>query len=170
MTPTLSTPALILKPLLRASKRNVDWLNDPEVVQYSENRHHKHTQLSCNRYIASFIGDSHIWAITTIQNGHHIGNITSTHDENNKISEIAILIGDKDEWGKGYGREAWTAVVQWVLGSGKVRKIEAGCSANNLIMKNILDRDEQMRLEGNIRLHFLFQGHPVNMLRYGRFA
>ena len=42
----------------------VDWLNDPQVVRYSENRHRKHTLETSRAYRASFVDSPNFyWAL-----------------------------------------------------------------------------------------------------------
>ena len=36
------------------NKKNVEWLNDPEVVRYSEQRHKSHSLGSCRKYMETF--------------------------------------------------------------------------------------------------------------------
>src|SRR5262249_1967505 len=109
MTPTLSTARLSLRPLIRATQRQVEWLRDPDAVQYSEQRHRHHSLSKQMTYLRTFGGSSHIWGIYHIESGDHIGNVTARHDEHNNVSDVGIMIGERKHWGKGYGSEAWTA-------------------------------------------------------------
>lgn len=172
MTPTLSTQSLALRALTKATQRHVDWLNDPQVVAHSEQRHVAHTRESVAKYIRSFDGErGHIWAIDDVATGRHIGNITADIDPRNNVAELAILIGDRAVWGKGYGTQAWRAVTDWLLGENgaRVRKVEAGCMSNNVGMRRIMER-LNFQFEGERRLHFLWNGQPIGLAMYGRFA
>jgi ribosomal-protein-alanine N-acetyltransferase len=170
MTPSISTGRLSLRPLTRASKRQVEWLNDPDVVRYSEQRHRNHTLSSQLDYVRSFAGNSRIWSIHTVDDGEHIGNITATHDEPNNVSDVGILIGETRVWGKGYGFEAWKAVCNWLLDPnlGGVRKLESGCMRPNEAMLKII-RDTGFTEEGERKNHFLINGNqPVSAVLFGR--
>lgn len=172
MTPSLSTQSLSLRQLRKATQRHVDWLNDPEVVQFSEQRHRMYMLATCRSYINSFDGETrHIWAIDEVATGRHIGNITADIDPRNNVAELAILIGDRASWGKGYGTQAWRAVTDWLLGENgaRVRKVEAGAMSNNAGMRRIMER-ANFQFEGEKRLHFLWNGQPVGLTMYGRFA
>jgi [ribosomal protein S5]-alanine N-acetyltransferase len=146
MTPSISTPRLVLKPLMKATPRNVAWLRDPQVVRYSQQQHSHHTLSSQLRYVLTFDGGSHIWAIVRVDNGEHIGNVTARRDPPNNVADVGIMIGDTDCWGKGYGKEAWKAACAWLLNkdAGGVRRLEAGCAKSNEAMLRII-RDSGFR-------------------------
>ena len=109
--PTLETNRLKLVSFAEGhlTKRYIGWLNDPEVVRYSEQRHRTHTADSCRRFVATFAdGPSHLWAIVAKDAGlGHIGNVNSAVDAPNRTADVAILIGEKKAWGRGFGAEAW---------------------------------------------------------------
>src|SRR4051812_8366047 len=89
----------------------------------------KHTLESCRDYFESMrIGGHYFWAIERIDAGpiRHIGNISATIDHPNKVADLAILIGDRQAWGLGLGREAWIAACDWLLGPGGLQKVSAG--------------------------------------------
>jgi RimJ/RimL family protein N-acetyltransferase len=145
--------------------RYVSWLNDPEVVNFSEQRHRKHTLESCTQYLRSFSGSPHyFWAITVIANDFdHIGNINAYVDYNNQIADVGILIGEKRAWKQGYGLEAWNAVCNCLLNSIGMRKVHAGTMANNAPMLSIMSRSG-MREDGRRHKHYLFQGSEIDIV------
>lgn len=171
MTPTITTSKLILRPLTKATQRHIDWLRDPKVTEYSEQRHREHTFATCLRYIHSFVPDGHIWAISTTLDDRHIGNIAADVDRPNNTCDLSILIGDRDCWGKGFGRDAWRTVSEWLLNreGGDLRKVEAGCMAVNIPMRRVLDHTG-FQFEGERKNHFLYkEGQPCGAVYYGRF-
>jgi [ribosomal protein S5]-alanine N-acetyltransferase len=163
----LSTERLILRPLGKASARQVAWLRDPDVVRFSEQRHKNHTLSTQLRYISSFIG--RIWAIYLIKDDVHIGNLTAAHDAHNNIADVGILIGEKAYWGKGYGHEAWNAACNWLIArdGGGIRKLEAGCMKENTAMLKII-RKSRFVQEGERPHHFLLNDVPVSAMLFGR--
>lgn len=169
MTPTISTPNLVLRPLKKATVRQVRWLNDPDVVRYSEQRHQTHSLITQLRYIDLFVGGSHIWGIYRVADDEHVGNIAACHDEPNNVTDLGIMIGETACWHKGIGLEAWKSVCTWLLDPqcGAVRKIEAGAMKANEAMIKIL-RGSSFNLEGERANHFLLDGGAVGMVLYGR--
>lgn len=163
----ISTARLTLRPLNKSSQRQVDWLTDPDVVRYSEQRHEKHSLSSQLRYVLSFRGQSRIWAIMLVENGLHIGNLTASYDEYNRVYDVGIMIGEKKHWGKGLGKEAWAAACNWLFVEGGARKLEAGCMRDNTAMAKII-RSSGFREEGERHGHFLLNGSPVGALLFGR--
>jgi ribosomal-protein-alanine N-acetyltransferase len=171
MTPTLSLPRLVLRPLTKATQRQIDWLRDPDVVKYSEQRHREHTFSTCMRYIQSFTPDGHIWSIWTASDDQHIGNIAADVDYPNNIADLSIMIGDTEQWGQGFASEAWRGATEWLLGKhdGNLRKVEAGCMALNTPMRKIMERTGY-QFEGERKNHFLYlPEQPTSAVFYGKF-
>lgn len=168
-TPTISTARLILRPLTKATTRNIAWLRDPTVTRYSEQRHSMHSLSSQLRYINAFVGNSHIWAVQLLDTGEHIGNVSAVVDEPNSVADVGIMIGETRQWRKGYATEAWVRACGWLLDKdgGDLRKLEAGCMRNNEGMLKII-RGSGFTQEGERLNHFVFEGNPISAVLFGR--
>jgi RimJ/RimL family protein N-acetyltransferase len=170
MTPHLKTQRLRLyAPYHRAFAidSHVEWLSDPVIMRYSEQRHRRHSQISQWAYIQSFDHvANHIWEISALVDGYDlpVGTITAQRDLNNRTAEVGILLGYP---GHGYGSEAWMAVSDWLFTDG-VRKIEAGAMSTNIAMLKIFERAGMVN-EGVRTDHFLQDGTPVHMTMVGKF-
>lgn len=169
MTPIV-TDRLILMPVVPDPRcpsipKMVGWLNDKDVVRYSEQRHKIHTIKSQMDYLNSFLFPSQLRLILT--NDEIIGTISARVDNHNSVANLGILIGERQHWGKGVGSEAWKAMMDHLFELG-IRKIEAGCMSNNEAMKNIF-RKCHMNLEGWRDYHFVFNGEPIHMIEVGAF-
>lgn len=163
----ISTERLTLRPLKKGTPRQVTWLQDMEVVRFSEQRHKHHSLRTQLEYVSTFPG--YIWGIHTVETGEHIGNVTAAVDAPNNTADVGILIGDRKYWGKRIGLEAWTAACDWLLredGGGK-RKLEAGCMKANEAMLRILRRTRFIQ-EGERLNHFLLNGSPISAVLFGR--
>lgn len=169
MTPTISTARLVLRQLKKPTPRNLVWLRDPDVVRFSEQRHDNHTLSTQLRFVGSFEGQSHLWGIHLADTGDHIGNITARHDEPNNVTEVGIMIGETEQWRRGYAGEAWRAACGWLLdrNGGQVRKLEAGCMKANMAMMKIIQASGFTQ-EGERLNHFLLDGSPISMAMFGR--
>jgi RimJ/RimL family protein N-acetyltransferase len=165
----LTTQRCRIEPFTRArlSERYVGWLNDPDVVRFSEQRHRRHTLISCEQYANSFADSPHyFWAIIANDDAlGHIGNINAYVDEPNGTADVGILIGEKSVWGKGYGAEAWSAVCRFLLADRRLRKVTAGTTANNLGMLGIMKRCG-MQEDGRRRKQIVIEGQSVDLV-YG---
>lgn len=132
----------------------VRWLNDPEIVGLSEQRHRIHTIDTQISYIASFDDSPNIFGAIR-REGKVIGTITAYLDVANLTANLGILIGDKPAWGNGYGTEAWAGMTQYLFAR-KYRKIEAGCMWDNTGMMR-LAKKAGMHVEGMQPEHFLLR-------------
>lgn len=150
--------------------RYVSWLNDPETVRYSEQRHTAHSYETSMNYLAHVrkVGD---WFLAIIQNETdiHIGNITVAFDHPNGVADMAIMIGEPAVRGKGYGLEAWTAVIDQLLNGAGIRKVTAGTMSVNRPMLAIARRSGMIE-EGKQRRQYLLGVTEVDRVLFARFA
>ena len=62
----------------------------------------------------------------------HIGNIKLGFiNKHHQKGQISLFIGEKNSWGKGYGKESIKAITQWGFKELHLERIEAGCYAGN---------------------------------------
>ena len=171
--PVLETDRLIIVPFAehRLTERYVTWLNDPEVVRFSEQRHTRHTVESCREFLDDFTTSNGFFSAIVVKETPptHIGNIVVYIDAPNRVADVSILIGEKDAWGKGYGCEAWSAVVRELLENLEIRKVAAGAMAANAAILSVMRRSG-MKEESRWRRHFLVDGQEIDMVYAARFA
>lgn len=172
VSPVLETARLRLEPFSERhlTMRYIGWLNDPEVVRYSEQRHRRHTLRSATAYLRSFEGTANLfWAILAKDAASHVGNITAYVDTANSVADIGILIGDKEIWGRGYGTEAWSAVCRFLLDDAGLRKVTGGTMSTNAGMLAIMRRSG-MREDGVRRRQVVIDGNEVDLVHMALFA
>ena len=145
------------------TERYVSWLNNPSVVQYSNQRFMRHTVSTCGEYWneMSHSGNA-CWAIVLRDTGSHIGNITTVKDLINNVTDIRMLIGEVDCWGKGLGLEAFGAVIGYLFDKTEVRKVTAGTLSCNIGMNTIMLRSG-MKPDGVRNRHCLIDGEEMDM-------
>lgn len=153
--------------LIHLSDDYISWLNDPEIVKYSDQRFHVHTRESCQRYLESFRDTANLF-LALIESGRHVGTMTVYFDQNHGVADLGILIGYREAWGNGYGTEAWIAVSEALLDAG-VRKISAGTLETNMGMRTIMTR-AGMIPDGRRRAHRVVGGQPVDVVYAAMFA
>lgn len=139
------------------------WLNDPVVMQYSEQRHATHTLDSCRQYFRSFEASPHyLWAVELI-GGRHIGNLQAHIDLPNQLAGISILMGHPACRGNRYGEEAFRRVCRFLFEQEQIRKITAGTMSVNIPMLKLMDR--MGMVDDGIRTsHYLYSGRPVDVV------
>lgn len=169
---TLVTPRLILKPFSRdvITEKYNDWLNDHEVYKYLETRGN-YTMDMLKEYVDNSIDQKIcIWSIHLNNNDKHIGNIKiDPINIKHGIGEYGILIGDKNEWGKGYGKEASQRIIDFFFHEEyKLRKITLGVVAKNTnavaLYKNI-----GFVVEGVYKNHVVYDNMFYDIIRMAIF-
>lgn len=150
----------------------VGWLNNKDIVRYSETRHLKHTYESCYAYWQSFQNTPHFFlAIECCDQAKwmHVGNINAYVNVKNNIADIGILIGEERYWGKGIGLMAWKAVCNYLFAVHGIRKITGGTLSNNKAMLKIMKRAGMIEDGRRIR-HYICDGEEVDICHYALFS
>ena len=148
------------------SHNYVSWLNDKEVVRYSEQRHYVHTLKSCQIYYEQqLMSNNYFLAIELILNNQkkHVGNLGISIDIENKIADLSIIIGDKSTWGNGVGSRAWNLALKFILCDLKFRMVTAGTMEVNAPMIKLMNRSG-MIVDGILPSRFIFEGLEVGMV------
>src|SRR3972149_5122108 len=172
--PITTSSRLLLMPYYagRVTESHVSWLNDYDVVRYSEQRHKRHTLESVHAYVNEMNSnpDAYLWAIILDihgESGKMFGTVSARLDRPNGVANVGIMIGDKQRWGKGYGSEVWDIVCSWLFRQQDTRKIEMGCHYENKAMRNLAESCG-MTLEGVRHDHFVVDGKPQHLLLYAK--
>ena len=163
--------AIELKPFLVADINDsyIGWLNDQNVVKYSNQRFFVHNMESCLRYQASFKNTDNLFmVIRRLSDGKMIGTITAYVSKHHCTADVGILIGDKAVWGMGYGLDAWITFTNWLLDRSDIRKLTAGTLACNFGMIKLMERSG-MVLEATRKAQELIEGQPTDILYYAKF-
>lgn len=162
---------VVLRPFVERDIQTdyIRWLNDPEVVRFSNQRFRQHTEETSRRYLSSFVGTSNLFvAIDDRVSGRMIGTLTVYRSLPHQTADVGIMIGDSSVWGQGYGLEAFSLVVDVLRASGEVRKVTAGAMACNAGMVKIMER-AGLKWEATRHRQELLDGCPVDIVYYARF-
>lgn len=172
-SPIIKTARLRLVPFQERhlSEQYLSWLNDRELMRYSEQRHQRHSLASCRDYWQSFINTpNYFWAIEETESGlDHIGNINAYVNEPNRVADIGILIGEKTAHHRGYALEAWLGVCRYLFEHVKIRKISAGTLAANVAMRSVMAR-AGMVADGVRKRHYLVDGTETDLIHMALFS
>lgn len=167
MTPTLRSLRLILSPYtaLWVRSEHIEWLNNRDHMQFSEQRHRLHTVKSQIEFARSIPPDSHVWVVRC--GATDVGTISAHSDKLNQVANMGILIGP-NHLGHGFGQEAWATVMEWLFDEG-AKKVEAGCRADNAPMRR-LALATGMAQEAIIPGHYRVGDERRDLVLYGRFC
>lgn len=148
----------------------IGWLNDPDVVRFSNQRFLKHDRESSLRYLSSFEGTNNLFmSARRLSDNCLIGTLSAYVSLPHGTVDVGIMIGDKSSWGMGYGQDAWNTLTNWLLAHVETRKLTAGTLACNYGMIKLMERSD-MTLEAVRKAQELVDGRPVDMLHYAKFV
>ena len=153
-----------------ASQDYVKWMNDEKVIRFLESGGDYNMTKLRDFLVNVEKRDIFFWAILTKDGEKHIGNIKiDPIHVRNKVGEYGILIGDQNEWGKGYAREASNRILDYCF-SEKVglRKITLGVVEDNVNAYNMYLKIGFSQ-EGLLRSHAFHNGKWCNVVRMAKF-
>ncbi len=147
----------------------IGWLNDKDVVQFSNQRFLRHDRDSCSRYLASFEGTDNLFtSVRRLSDDSPVGTMTAYVSSHHGTVDVGILIGDKSVWGMGYGQDAWNTLTNWLLKRDDIRKLTAGTLACNYGMIKLMERSG-MHQEATRREQEIINAQAVDILYYAKF-
>ena len=170
----LRGPRVSLAPFTAADITDgyIGWLNDPEVVRYSNQRFVRHTRESCERYFAGFAGSANVFASLRWHPAdgsvRAVGTLTAYRSLPHGTADVGILLGDRSARGQGLGLEAWRLMLDWLLDTPGLRTVTAGTLAANQAMRTVAERSG-MHCEGRRVAQELVDGEPTDILYFARF-
>lgn len=151
------------------TKEYINWLNDPEVVKFSNQRFAKHDEYSSLAFLRSFDETANLFlAIHMLNSGAFVGTMTAYFSIPNQTVDLGLMVGDRSSWGKGVGSDAWSALMNRLLNTGAIRKITGGTLRCNVGMLNIMLKTG-MKPDGVRYGHALVEGVPQDILYYSKF-
>jgi RimJ/RimL family protein N-acetyltransferase len=150
--------------------QHVAWLNDPEVVRFSNQRFVQHTLESSRRYLHGFEGSPNLYlSARLIATDQAVGTLTAYRNPHHGTADIGILMGERSLWGQGLGLEAFKLLAGALAAPGGLRKLTCGMLACNHGMVAIARRagfvQEAVRAGQE-----LVDGQPTDLLYFARFT
>ena len=147
-----------------ATENYVRWINDPEVTKFLECRFQTYTLKDLTHYIKNLKDNELLFAI--LLKNIHIGNIKLVIDKIHKIANIGIMIGDKSQWGKGYGTQAIKLAIKYAFDKLKLHKATTGIYAvNKGSIKAFIKAG--FVIEGVLKEHYLYNNKYIDNFLLG---
>ena len=149
----------------------VGWLNDPEVVKFSNQRFTNHTLQSCRRYFEGFEGSFNLFLSVRLpgpQGERSVGTMTAYRNVRHGTADIGMLIGDRKVWGLGLGLDAFSTLADWLESTAGMRKLTAGTLSCNIGMVRVAEK-AGFELEAVRRQQEVVTGEAVDVLHFARF-
>lgn len=160
-----------LKPFLASDINDdyISWLNDKNIMRYSNQRFIVHSMDSCLKYHAAFQeSDNFFMGIRRLSDNEMIGTLTAYVATNHGTVDLGIMIGNRAVWGMGYGLDAWITMTKWFLARQNIRKLTAGTLACNFGMIKLMERSG-MILEATRKAQEIIDECPIDILYYAKF-
>ena len=131
----LETDRLIIKrlSLVHLSDEYLSWLNNSLVTTFLEIKE-DYTIDMLKAYIQKhYENEVYIWAIHLKKSNKHIGNIKiDPISYGLKSAEYDILMGDTNNWGRGYAKEASLRIIKYCFDELELSRITLGVVEDNI--------------------------------------
>lgn len=151
------------------SRDYIGWLNDEIIMRFSNQRFHQHSFDTCARYLKNFENTDNLFLkIQRKPDLVMIGTMTVYYSRHHGTADIGILVGHPEARGRGFGRDAWATVADWLMEAEGVRKVTAGTLRCNTAMVKLMEA-AGMTLEAVRTSQELIDNEPQDMLLFARF-
>ena len=174
-TPVLADERMRLAPFLpeHVCQAYVGWLNDPDVVRFTEARFAPHTVATARAYVAENLAsdNAYLWRILGGEDaeGIHVGNLRLGNiDRHHRRGTIALIIGAAEARGQGIGPRAIELAAAYGFEQLGLDKIFAGMYANNTPSIRAFAK-AGFEPEARLRGHHVYQGARIDGVIMARF-
>lgn len=145
------------------------WFNDPEVCTHNQHHRIPFTKAEAQAYISAVqrFDNELVLAIVRTQDDRHIGNIALTRiDRVSRTAELAIVIGDRESWGRGYSKEASRLLLDHAFFELNLNRVCCGTFEANQAMRRLATY-LGMQEEGCRREHVFKANRYHSIIDYG---
>jgi len=144
------------------------WMNDPEVRRTLRVRAVPHTEASTREFVRH-LDTSHdqVFAIVLRGDDIYVGNCgLYAIDPVDRTARLGIVVGRRDQWGRGFGCEAIRLLCQHAFDTLDLRKVCLSCFATNDRGLHLF-RKLGFEVEGRLREQVYVEGQWVDELLLG---
>jgi ribosomal-protein-alanine N-acetyltransferase len=169
MNKFLEGEKVILRPLVETDITDtyLSWLNDEEVTMYMESGVFQNNMTGLKSFYDCISKSKNDVMFAIMAGKKHIGNIKlGSINWVHRFADLGIMIGDKESWGKGYGTEACSLLVNYAFKKLNLHKVWLGVYANHekAIQAYIT---AGFKIEGRMEKMYNFNGNYVDKVLMG---
>lgn len=171
--PILHGNKVFLRPITMsdATVEYVTWLNDENVKKGLESPPDNYSLKQLQEYLKNILAEknTHMFAIIAKDKNKHIGNI-KLHNFNikSRTCEIGIMIGDKNYWGRGFGKECCKLAIHYAFDKLGIAKVWLAVHSNNHAAIKLYE-NLGFEIEGRLKKHTISDGKLVDKIIMGLF-
>lgn len=148
----------------------VEWLNDYEVVRYTDQRFISHDMRAVRNFVANKFESFDEYLFGIFQNDLHIGNIKiGPINCYHKQGDISYFIGSKKAWGRGIASSVVRRISEFGFGELRLERITAGCYALNQASAKVLEKCGYTRV-ARVEKSAIFEGKRIDTLLYAKLS
>ena len=145
----------------------IDWLNDPETVQFTEQRFTKNNRHLTLQYVRKSIMSEDELMLAILIEKTHIGNIKiGPINKNHHYAHISYFIGDKNFRGMGIATQTIKTVLEFCFSSLSLNKVCAQYYSNNHASGRVLEKCGFI-IEGRRKNQFVHETGMVDEIMVG---
>ncbi|MSR70980.1 N-acetyltransferase [Candidatus Kaiserbacteria bacterium] len=147
----------------------VNWFNDDEVCRFNSHHVFPYTEARARQYVESIqTGNQNlVLAIIDKVSGTHVGNVSlQIIDWASRNAEFAIVIGEREFWGKGIGKEATTLLIAHAFNTMNLHRIYCYTAVNNPAMQKLAESAGFVK-EGVLKEAQFKDGVYYDVIAYG---
>lgn len=150
--------------------RYVAWLSDPQTTRFMGWRAFPSSRESIAEYVRSRRqGQSLFLAVVEKRTDRHLGNLhLGPIDWVHRRSELAMLLGERGAWGKGYMTEAFELVIDHAFNALNLHKLKAGTDEGNAAAVRVFQKTGWVE-EGRLRHETFREGAWRDLILFARF-
>lgn len=149
------------------SEEYLTWMNDSEIVKFTEQRYEKHTIGDIEYFVREKFASDADFLFGIFTGEQHVGNIKlGPVDWWHKTGEVSYLIGNKNFWGRGLGTSVVRKVVKFAFEELKLEKLNAGYYEPNEASGRVLSKCG-FQIEGVRKQQFLYNGERIDHVLVG---
>ena len=165
-----SSQKMMLKEIqpIDVTSKYVDWMNDPEVVFFTEQKYFNHDSDTVMQFVNQQWQSENNFLFGIFVNDSHIGNIKlGPINWYHKNATLSYIIGDKNYWGQGLAICAIEAAVDFGFNDIKLEKIWAASFCENIASIKALERNGFV-IEGRLNKQLTLDGKRTDQVFLGK--